>query len=92
MIQERIESLLRSPFKLLVTDEGAGTLHGDPSARIHSPTTDRVIFVHLGKLSSEFNTIFSVEPEGTFIDIELLKKEVFVLSFLILWIIILINP
>jgi hypothetical protein len=60
MIQERIESLLRSPFELLVTDEGAGTLHGDPSARIHSPTTDRVIFVHLGKLSSEFNTIFSV--------------------------------
>jgi len=61
--RERIERLLHSPFDLLVADGGAGTLHGDPSDLIHSPA-DRVVFVHLEKLSSEFNTIFSVASAG----------------------------
>jgi hypothetical protein len=61
--RQRIENLLHRPFDLLVADGGAGTLHGDPADLILSPA-DRVVFVHLEKLSTEFNTIFSVASAG----------------------------
>ncbi|MFN3163110.1 MAG: cyclic nucleotide-binding domain-containing protein [Pseudohongiellaceae bacterium] len=58
-----LERLYTDRFSLLVADGGAGAIHGDPADAIHS-SSDRVVFVHVEKLTNEFNTTFSLATSG----------------------------
>lgn len=58
-----LERLYSERFSLLVADGGAGAIHGDPADALHS-AADRVVFVHVEKLTNEFNTTFSLATSG----------------------------
>lgn len=58
-----LERLYKQRFSLLVADGGAGAIHGDPADAIGSDS-DRVVFVHVEELPTEFNTTFSLASSG----------------------------
>lgn len=58
-----LQRLYGDRFALLVADGGAGAIHGDPADAIKS-AADRVVFVHVEKLTNEFNTTFSLATSG----------------------------
>lgn len=58
-----LERLYGDRYALLVADGGAGAIHGDPADAIQS-ASDRVVFVHVEKLTNEFNTTFSLATSG----------------------------
>ena len=60
---ENLERLYTDRFSLLVADGGAGEIHGDPADAIESDA-DRVLFVHVEHLPSNFNTTFSLARSG----------------------------
>ncbi len=60
---DRLEHVYADRFNMLVADGGAGTIHGDP-ADARGSDADRVIFVHVDELSTEFNTTFSLASSG----------------------------
>ena len=60
---KNLERLYADRFSLLVADGGAGAIHGDPADAIHS-ASDRVVFVHVEKLTNEFDTTFSLATSG----------------------------
>ncbi|MDA1369592.1 MAG: cyclic nucleotide-binding domain-containing protein [Proteobacteria bacterium] len=60
---QNLQRLYSDRFSLLVADGGAGAIHGDPADAIKS-SADRVVFVHVEKLTNEFNTTFSLANSG----------------------------
>ncbi|NKB35497.1 MAG: cyclic nucleotide-binding domain-containing protein [Pseudomonadales bacterium] len=60
---KNLDRLYSDRFSLLVADGGAGAIHGDPADAIQS-NSDRVVFVHVEKLTNEFNTTFSLATSG----------------------------
>ncbi|XOV87494.1 MAG: cyclic nucleotide-binding domain-containing protein [Pseudomonadota bacterium] len=60
---ENLERLYTQRFNMLVADGGAGAIHGDPADAISS-NSDRVVFVHVEELATEFNTTFSLASSG----------------------------
>ena len=58
-----LQRLYGDRYALLVADGGAGAIHGDPADAIKS-AADRVVFVHVEKLTNEFNTTFSLATSG----------------------------
>ncbi len=58
-----LERLYSDRFSLLVADGGLGAIHGDPADAINS-SADRVVFVHVDKLETQFNTTFSLATSG----------------------------
>ena len=60
---KNLDRLYSDRFSLLVADGGAGAIHGDPADAIQS-ASDRVVFVHVEKLTNEFNTTFSLATSG----------------------------
>ncbi len=60
---ENLERLYTERFNMLVADGGAGAIHGDPADAISS-NSDRIVFVHVEELSTEFNTTFSLASSG----------------------------
>ena len=60
---KKLDQLYTDRFSLLVADGGAGAIHGDPADAIQS-ASDRVVFVHVEKLTNEFNTTFSLATSG----------------------------
>lgn len=58
-----LERLYADRFSLLVADGGAGAIHGDPADAMES-NADRVIFVHVDELDTQFNTSFSLATSG----------------------------
>ena len=60
---DNLEHLYRENWNLLVADGGAGAIHGNPADAIKSEA-DRVVFVHVDELPTEFNTTFSLASSG----------------------------
>jgi hypothetical protein len=60
---ENLERIYTERFNMLVADGGAGAIHGDPSDA-RASDADRVIFVHVDELSTEFSTTFSLASSG----------------------------
>lgn len=60
---EYLRRLYRDPHDLFFADGGAGILHGDPRDSLES-RADRVVFLHLEELPSEFNTTFTLASHG----------------------------
>lgn len=58
-----LERIYTERFNLLVADGGAGEIHGDPADALKS-TADRVVFVHVDELPSEFDSTFSLASSG----------------------------
>ncbi len=58
-----LERLYHDRYSLLVADGGAGAIHGDPADALKS-ASDRVVFVHVEKLTNEFDTTFSLATSG----------------------------
>lgn len=58
-----ILSLYHKPYDLLFPDGGMGILHGDPKDSIES-NADKIVFMHLEKLPSEFDATFSMARAG----------------------------
>ncbi|MGB1340801.1 MAG: cyclic nucleotide-binding domain-containing protein [Pseudomonadales bacterium] len=60
---ENLRRLYEEPYELLIADGGAGALHGDPAEFAASPA-DRIVFVHIDELPTEFSATFSVARAG----------------------------
>lgn len=58
-----LEQLYREKYNLLIADGGAGTIHGKPEDALQSQA-ERVVFVHVENLPSEFNNTFSLASAG----------------------------
>lgn len=58
-----IAEIYRRPAQLLIADGGEGAIHGDPSDALWSPA-ERIVFLHLDRLSEKFNAQFSVASSG----------------------------
>ena len=58
-----IAELYSRPTQLLVADGGEGAIHGDPADALHSPA-ERIVFLHLDRLSDRFNAQFSIATSG----------------------------
>lgn len=61
--KETLERVYKEDWNLLVADGGAGAIHGDPSDAITSEA-ERVVFVHVDELPSEFTNTFSLASSG----------------------------
>jgi hypothetical protein len=64
--QERFQEVAaayRKPAHLLIADGGEGAIHGDPADALESPA-ERVVFLHLDKLSERFNAQFTTASAG----------------------------
>lgn len=59
----QIERPYKTPAALLLADGGEGQIHGDPSDALQSPA-DRVVFMHLDKLSDRFEAHFMTASSG----------------------------
>jgi len=59
----RIERPYKTPAALLLADGGEGQIHGDPADALESPA-DRVVFMHLDKLSDRFEAHFMTASSG----------------------------
>ena len=60
---EYLYNLYRDRHDIFFADGGQGILHGDPRDSLES-RSDRVVFVHLEQLPSEFNTTFTLASHG----------------------------
>ncbi len=60
---QQILDFYRKPAQLLIADGGEGAIHGDPSDAVNSPA-ERILFLHLDKLSDRFDTHFSTASAG----------------------------
>ena len=60
---ESLDHLYTHGFHLLIADGGAGAIHGDPADALESKA-ERVVFVHVDKISKELNTTFSIASSG----------------------------
>lgn len=58
-----ILAFYRAPAHLLVADGGEGVIHGDPADAVGSPA-ERIVFMHLDKLSDRFDAHFSTASAG----------------------------
>lgn len=58
-----IAELYQRPTQLLIADGGEGAIHGDPADALQSPA-ERIVFLHLDRLSERFNAQFSVATSG----------------------------
>jgi CRP-like cAMP-binding protein len=58
-----LERLYQEKFSLLIADGGAGAIHGNPEDALQSQA-ERVVFVHVDDLPSEFNNTFSLASAG----------------------------
>ena len=58
-----IEKPYKTPAALLLADGGEGQIHGDPADALQSPA-DRVVFMHLDKLSDRFEAHFMTASSG----------------------------
>ncbi len=59
----QIAELYQKRYDLLIADGGEGILHGDPSDALGSDS-DRIVFLHLDKLSDRFHAQFTVATSG----------------------------
>lgn len=60
---ECLETVYEEDWNLLIADGGAGAIHGDPADAIISKA-ERVVFVHVDELPSEFTNTFSLASSG----------------------------
>jgi CRP-like cAMP-binding protein len=58
-----LERLFSDNFHMLFADGGAGAIHGNPADALKSKA-ERVVFVHVDDLPSEFNNTFSLASSG----------------------------
>lgn len=61
--RKNLERIYKENWNLLVADGGAGAIHGDPADAITSEA-ERVVFVHVDELPSEFTNTFSLASSG----------------------------
>jgi CRP-like cAMP-binding protein len=83
-----LQALYHTQFNLLIADGGAGPLHGDPAEFTTSPA-ERIVFVHIDELPTEFAATFSVASAGkryTLIDGDLSLYAALIHHYLKLWI------
>ena len=60
---ENLERLFTDNFHMLIADGGAGAIHGDPADALKSEA-ERVVFVHVDNLPTEFSNTFSLASSG----------------------------
>ncbi|NNC98834.1 MAG: cyclic nucleotide-binding domain-containing protein [Gammaproteobacteria bacterium] len=60
---DTLKRLYSDHFNMLVADGGAGAIHGDPEDAIKSKS-ERVVYVHVDKLTNKFDTTFSLAMSG----------------------------
>lgn len=53
----------RQPAQMLIADGGEGAIHGDPADALESPA-DRIVFMHMEKLSDAFDAHFTGASAG----------------------------
>ena len=85
---EPLKALYETRFDLLIADGGAGPLHGDPAEFTTSPA-ERIVFVHIDELPTEFAATFSVASAGkryTLIDGDLSLYAALIHHYLKIWI------
>ncbi len=60
---QQVADIYRTPTQLLIADGGEGQIHGDPADALLSPA-ERVVFLHLDKLSERFQSHFTTATSG----------------------------
>lgn len=60
---QEVASAYRKPAHLLIADGGEGAIHGDPADALDSPA-ERIVFMHMDKLSDTFDAHFSSASSG----------------------------
>lgn len=60
---QEIADLYKKPAHLLIADGGEGAIHGDPADAAGSPA-ERIVFMHLDKLSERFEAQYSTATAG----------------------------
>ncbi len=60
---QQVADIYSTPTQLLIADGGEGQIHGDPADALLSPA-ERVVFLHLDKLSDRFQAHFTTATSG----------------------------